>query len=634
MAGFGIRDGRSRPHAITYSDLRPTATWRMTLTLIVSYAAVWLLQRRYAALNDDAHLYALQALGRLHPDLFATDIFLRFGSQDHFTVFTGAYAWLIGRVGVPHAAAILTVLSHIVFLAGVWLLARPLIGARLAWLALGLVMVMSGIYGAGQVFEYCEQFLTARIAAEALVLLALAAFLAGQRILGAALAVGAALCHPIMAMPGILLSVLLLTKDRHLPHAIVLGLVGVGLIVLIATFHPVGSIGVTAPDWLEVIKTRSWFLFPTRWPLADWLSTLVPLFSLQFSYLVLPIGLARKLAVRAAIVGAGGLLLATLAGDMVPVQVVLQGQAWRWIWIAKVVALILLPATVCHAWAPSTAQRATVTLIIAAWVTEPVGGGLIAAIAAALWMLRRRIDQDYRRYALGLVAGVAAVSCAWSIASAYTVLSTEFTANRESLVIEKMQNLLSLAVPAAIIVTGIWFAAVHRSRTGIAAVVLVAAVIAIGIRAPRVREEWTQSMYSAEIREAFVDWRELIPPRAEVLWLEVPVATWLLLERPNFISRSQSAGVVFSRDTALAVKERVVALRSLVDEEWLLAVWSDTDSKRRLVRPLTIARLRDICAHPELAFVVSRDDIGLPALVHASTPQWTGNRLYSCAQVR
>ena len=53
--------------------------------------ATWALSHRYLGLFHDARLYTLQALARLHPALSA-DVFLRFGSQDRFTIFSPLYA--------------------------------------------------------------------------------------------------------------------------------------------------------------------------------------------------------------------------------------------------------------------------------------------------------------------------------------------------------------------------------------------------------------------------------------------------------------------------------------------------------------------------------------------------------------
>ncbi len=82
------------------------------LALGLSVLAVWMVQHRYIDIGHDAMLYALLALARLHPDTLSNDVFLRFGSQDHFTVFSPLFAFMIRVFDLAPAAAILTLVSR------------------------------------------------------------------------------------------------------------------------------------------------------------------------------------------------------------------------------------------------------------------------------------------------------------------------------------------------------------------------------------------------------------------------------------------------------------------------------------------------------------------------------------------
>ncbi len=55
---------------------------------------IWCLSHGYQGLFHDAGLYALQALAHRYPDFLSRDVFLRFGSQDRFTVFSPLVAGL------------------------------------------------------------------------------------------------------------------------------------------------------------------------------------------------------------------------------------------------------------------------------------------------------------------------------------------------------------------------------------------------------------------------------------------------------------------------------------------------------------------------------------------------------------
>src|SRR5256885_8204108 len=58
-------------------------------------AAAWLVQHPYDGIVHDSALYTLFALAKLHPHTLDNDVFLRFGSQDRYTVFTPLYAGAI-----------------------------------------------------------------------------------------------------------------------------------------------------------------------------------------------------------------------------------------------------------------------------------------------------------------------------------------------------------------------------------------------------------------------------------------------------------------------------------------------------------------------------------------------------------
>ena len=77
------------------------------IALLLLYAAFWLVVLMpYGGMAHDAQGYAVEALVNLKPDIYATDIFLRYRSQEEFTIFPGIYAWLIDTLGLENAAAI------------------------------------------------------------------------------------------------------------------------------------------------------------------------------------------------------------------------------------------------------------------------------------------------------------------------------------------------------------------------------------------------------------------------------------------------------------------------------------------------------------------------------------------------
>ena len=149
------------------------------VALALMLVALWLLIRGYHGLSGDGQIYAFQALARIHPQL-ATDLYLQNTSQDQFTIFSPLYAWFIGNLGLADAARLLSVLFTAWLFAAAWSLVRTIAGRDAAWLAAALLLIVAGDYGGSGVFRLSEQFMTARLPAEALIVTALACHVQGR----------------------------------------------------------------------------------------------------------------------------------------------------------------------------------------------------------------------------------------------------------------------------------------------------------------------------------------------------------------------------------------------------------------------------------------------------------------------
>src|SRR5690606_36325535 len=153
--------------------------WPVMLLLL---AGLYLVLHPYLGLVHDSRIYMLQALNLLRPDLYGNDVYLKFGSQDSYTVFSPLYASFIRLFGTEHAASLLTLFSTATFLFAAWWLARGLMPARLVWLAVGVLILVPGCYSPDEFFALLEGFITPRPLAQALVLCALAAWMRGFRL--------------------------------------------------------------------------------------------------------------------------------------------------------------------------------------------------------------------------------------------------------------------------------------------------------------------------------------------------------------------------------------------------------------------------------------------------------------------
>jgi len=173
-------------------------SWLRLVALASLCLLCWALSHGYDGIVHDARLYTLQALAHRHPEALSADVFLKFGSQDRFTLFSPLYAAAQDLLGVATAAAVLTFAFQLCLFWGAWILARSLLPPFAALVGVASLIALPGDYGADRIFTCVEPFLTPRMPAEALTLAALAAALRGRAALAATCVAGAALLHPIM----------------------------------------------------------------------------------------------------------------------------------------------------------------------------------------------------------------------------------------------------------------------------------------------------------------------------------------------------------------------------------------------------------------------------------------------------
>ena len=636
---------------VPFRDLRATRanrTWihsalaasALTLTLVL----LWTLTHQYGGLTRDAHIYAFQAMAKIHPAL-QSDIYLSNTSQDRFTIFSPIYAACIQAFGLTEAETLLLGLCAAAFLVAAWFLARAVTDGDLAWLAVGLLILTVGHYGAFDIFHFSEDYLTARSLAEALVVTALACHFLGWRKTGLLIGAVAMLVHPLMAFPGILM---LLASWANLRWNIIGAAAGIGAALLIsagasALHIASGPLAVLDAAWLNVVRERSQFLFLQLWHLHDWDQSAKPLLTVALAALVFHDDpRMRKLCIGAWLVGASGLIVALIAGLIGPVAILLQGQAWRWVWITGLFAVILLPATMLRMWSDRRCGAFAAILTLLAWTFQSIDGSVAIAAAIGLWSIRGQIGPSLGVYMRWSAGALAALVVLWIIGNSWTYALWKFDFRNAPLLLQHTRNILGLTIPAMLLLVAIWTVVLRGQwqwltlllSTGLAACAVITLPLAfqtehaVGLKYPH---------------DDFSDWRKRIAPTANVYvddGGDSPVFAWFALQRPSYLSVDQSAGVVFSRATALEIRRRAANLLPMIPPDWQILTKRAEARSGKVVkkgpwpRPLTAQILRSVCSDLQLGFLVAHQDVGFGALRHSHSGPWNGWYLYDCRQVR
>ncbi|MGO9932127.1 MAG: hypothetical protein ACLPV8_09990 [Steroidobacteraceae bacterium] len=602
---------------------------------------LWLALHGYHGLTDDGQIYAFQAFARLHPELTA-DLYLQNTSQDQFTLFSPLYAWCIRILGLENAARLLTLVFTVWFLAASLSFASAVAGRATAWLAVAFLSIVAGDYGGSGVFRMLDPFLTARLPAEALVITALGCHFRGLRWLGLLLALAALFIHPLMALPGLLLVFCLWLPVRVGLIGAIAGVSATLAIAVVAVSLPAAAQALTVMDapWLGVVRERSQFLFLQLWSIHDWDINAQPFISLGFTAIAVTDDRLRKLCMAAALVAAAGLAVAFIGDFIGPVAIMVQGQAWRWVWIAVFVGAALVPVTVFHVWRDEKCGPLCALLLVSAWTMPGVGRSVWVLLALIVWSTRIHISSRLATYLRWASAALGVAVVVWVLRKFPATLSYPLPPSARP-PWGAVQSIFTLRVPAVLLAALVWWGTRAYRRTWTPAL-LSALLIGLSIYALPAAFKQPRTLAAAVDIHEFADWANAIPRTSTVLVApprDVGAFVWFTLGRPNYLALDQSTGVVFSRATALEVRRRSDVLMPLQDPDWMiltgLSAKSGSGHKNpAATRPLTAENLIQVCADPQLGFVISPQSAGFDPLRHEHAGAWKDWNLYDCRKVR
>jgi len=582
---------------------------------------LWILMHGYQGVRHDGQLYTFQAVARVQPGLLANDIYLRYGSQDNFTLFSPVYAAVIRLLGVEHAAALLTFVFQLGLIACTGLLARQLLPRRLVWLGIAFVIVIPGDYGAYHVFRTIEDFITPRMAAEALVLAGLSAMIAQRPAWTWIFLAAAALLHPLMAAAGI---AFVLCAQVAMPRprvAIAVCAAALAALVVIG-FAPFTASWRFDPVWLELVRRKA-YLFVTEWQPKEWARIAIPLTTLGIGATALESSHARTFCKAALLVAAAGILLTLIGGDWLLIVPVTQAQPWRFLWIATLLSTLLLPLIIGRCWQLGSMGRVASLLLVAMWVLRgevyPLEFAPLALLGAWAAAAGREAPRTWQRWLVGFAWIVLALSVIWKEAVLW-LFAKGFPFHLDSRLLLLLGRTWSSegSLPAVLIVA-IWWLCLKGKPRAMVYPVAAASAITFCLWLPIAMGEWMWSFYTPAVYQAYAPWRALIPPGTEVFWAKGdPIPAWLLLERPSYMTVQQTGTNLFSRRAGMELERRLEVLRNAFN---MNTAGGEVPS------------LTALCARSDLKFLVTSYDLRSSALAEAppgAPKDFQALRLYRC----
>jgi hypothetical protein len=573
----------------------------------LAIVALWLVVTRYARIEHDAQLYSFQAIARLHPELFSGDIYLRYGSQDDFSMFSVLYARVVAWLGFEGAAAWTTFVSMLALLFVSWRLAKRLVPAPLALLAVGFLIALPKGYGGFGIFRVVEPFVSPRMPAEALAVCAFIAMLAERRLLASLLLLASAGMHPLMAAPAALIVLFLAIPPPRRWMLAAAGAAGLVLLALVGSLPLFDPLRVDA-QWREYFDNFAANLYLVNWSHADWMRLCPPALTLLLGASTLESPQARQLCRAALLVAALGMAIMAVGADWLQIAIIVKGQAYRWAWPSSLLAPLLLPAIAVQLWRLGTNGRAAVLALAALWLAAGESSGPVIAVAAlliAVIAVRDLVAPDYRRWVLLGAALMLLIAVAFTVGERLLVAENPFWQTEMTGPIDDLRYLfIGGLIPAVLLICVFWLAQSSRWQPlqAIAGLALLAACVAL---VPDSVANWSLRGYPAAVHDKFAAWRALIPPRSEVVWIDKPEAVWLLLERPSYYSLQQGMSGVFARAAVPEILLRESRLVPFMMADNLRAELDFVPPRRRAGH-FAARSLQQVCKAVDARFVVAR----------------------------
>ncbi len=573
-------------------------------TFVLLGFGLWALARPYGGLVHDSRLYALQALGRLSPDSLGQDVFLRFGSQDAFTIFSPAYGAAIAVFGLDDAALLLSLAGHLWWFGALAAVATRMLGPARGLAAVALVAGLPGFYSAWDVFRYAEPFLTPRLFGEAAVLTGVALLIRQHRAMAAGFMLLGMAIHPLMSFPGLLLwagAVLPARLAWALPSAVISGTVLALAIALVIPAYPLIQF---EAEWLELVRLRSPFLSMADWNADSWKTAAFPLVALWMFRDAWTDQPSRRVLGVTLVIGVLGLAVTLLGATLTNVVLITQGQAWRWTWIASVLVVIAGVRAVPVLARQGPGHASALMLLAISWLLAGWPALGFACLAALTLRLGSRLRERSRRH-LQLV--VTAVLCAtilqWLMTRGWPGADASQQGALTGLT-EALKAFSSGGVSTILIVSACFWAIGRPSSRRLATILVATFALAAGSYS---FAGWSSQGYLASDDRVLSEWQMVIPATAEVFWPDDPGASWFLLARRAYVSAEQTAGILFSERAADEIRRRVEEVSLILPPAFAFRA-----SAQGLIWTVTETSLAATCRRAAIDFIVSRESLSLP----------------------
>ena len=537
------------------------STFASTDALIgVALVLLWTLAHAFVGIEHDARIYMGRALADIDPGV-GRDLMFRLDGQSSFSIFRIIASMLAGAFGLGPTVLLLSLFNMVVRFAALVALARTLLPRRAMVLGLACACVLSAVYAPWNLIAAGESLPIPRPLAEAAVLAGLAALCRDRPLACAAWLLVAALFHPIMALPGFgVLLVVLGARDRR--WLIAAAAASGGVIVAGALGLPLASRLMVRidPAWNAILVERNVYLYVGRWPPGDALaSTIVRGVTIGLAALWL-CGPARIILLATLGIGVAGALASFVLVDLCGNLLVMQAQLWRALWL--VATLAPLAAGLCLWHLPRLGPRGQIALALlaAGWLNL---GSFPMGPLCALGALGVYVGTPRLSFRLGRRA----VLAAWAFCAIMALIDQWIAVTTLLAVLPGLpvglRRVWAIVWPLGIATVPVVLVASAWARWPAAVATRLGAAVAVAFGGILVASVWNDQLPGKADADAAAIKPDLVTMLASrpgpVLWTDGDEA-WTWARRPNWNAQIQGSAIVFSRDLTMIWHARAQAV--------------------------------------------------------------------------
>jgi hypothetical protein len=602
-------------------EMERSLNLKQSSVIVSILASLWLLNHPYTGIWHDSILYTFMALNKLHPDVFAGDLFLKFGSQDNYTIFSSIYAAFIKFFGVYKSALMLTVCGQLLWVIAAVTLFRTFLKGKDLWIALAILFFVPGYYGSFNCFRYAEPFLTPRIFSEALCILSMASIFKKRYILSAVLFLVSFFLHPLITLyAGFIVYVYFVLVN---PRVLLLSPIFIIAIILLGLFKIApfsGILRVMTPEWYQIFKARFDFMFTTLWPLKDWAKIFFSLSIVASAYTVSE-GVMRRLFLSSIIVACCGLLLNIIGGEILRNEFIMQLQAWRCLWIVQFISALGAAVLIINFLKLSDNRFLLCAFFALAWYSLSLG--LISFAITLLFLYlsisakRGDLPPLQIKHPMIFLVLIIYIIIPDIVPFIKMIIKSDFNATLLSQLAD--QALFNLFLPLVLSLAIFFFYYHWETKPSLKLVFLSFALLICSLAAWNRQSPWSKMLETSKESTAFL--RDILPEKSTILWDCSPEIAWIGAGRKGYLSSYQGASVQLYPEAAFEFAKRVNIILPLLKEDPLKLKYGYR-SEWQIDNKKFEANYSNVCKDAdELDYIISTVNVSGKPIAHWHSPE-------------